>query len=434
MHKKIDRLFLITIIILIIIIANLFAITANNVNAAIVDELRDRITDRNTKIQELEKEINQYQNDLEEVGKEKQTLTSEVKRLDISRQKISTDIKLTQNKIDSTNYQIQKLSLEIDGKKDKIGKNTEVIADTIRVMNEIESESLIEIVLSNDDISGFLNQIETIQQFQSKMRDDVKQLTMLKDDLEDKKTQTEKKKKELANYKSDLFDQKFVLDINRNDKNTLLVITKNKESNYEKLLDEKVEARKTFEKELLDLESQLQIEIDPNKIPPAGKGVLAWPLDSVKITQYFGNTEFARAGGYKGQGHNGVDFRASSGTKVKTALTGTVEAVGDTDKVKGCYSYGKYVLIKHNNGLSTLYAHLSYIKVNKGDTVITGDTVGYSGKTGYSTGPHLHFTVYASQGVQVVRYGDYARGKTNCGNAYIPVAPLNAYLNPLDYL
>ena len=62
-------------------------------------------------------------------------------------------------------------------------------------MNEIESESLIEIVLSNDDISGFLNQIETIQQFQSKMRDDVKQLTMLKDDLEDKKTQTEKRKR-----------------------------------------------------------------------------------------------------------------------------------------------------------------------------------------------------------------------------------------------
>ena len=196
----------------------------------------------------------------------------------------------------------------------------------------------------------------------------------------------QKKEKELANYKSDLFDQKFVLDINRNDKNTLLVITKNKESNYEKLLDEKVEARKTFEKELLDLESQLQIEIDPNKIPPAGKGVLAWPLDSIKITQYFGNTEFARAGGYNGQGHNGVDFRASSGTKVKTALTGTVEAVGNTDAMKGCYSYGKYALVRHNNGLSTLYAHLSYIKVNKGDTVITGDTIGYSGKTGYSTG------------------------------------------------
>lgn len=406
---------------------------AGNVNASVVDELRNRITDRNTKIEELEKEITQYQDDLEEVGKEKQTLTSEVKRLDISRKKISTDIKLTQNKIDSTNFQIEELSFGIDDKEKKIGKNTEVIAETIRTMNEIESESLIEIILSNDGLSGFLNQIETLQQFQSKMRDDVKRLTGLKEDLEDKKGQTQKKKGELADFKGDLSDQKYVLDINRKNKNNVLKITKNKESNYQKLLDEKIEARKEFERELFDLESQLKIEIDITKIAKVGKGVLAWPLDKIKITQYFGNTKFAKSGGYNGSGHNGMDFRASSGTKVKTALTGMVVAVGNTDAVKGCYSYGKYVLVKHNNGLSTLYAHLSFIKVNKGDTVITGDTIGYSGNTGYSTGPHLHFTVYASQGVQIVRYGDY-KAKTNCANAYIPVAPLNAYLNPMDYL
>ena len=411
----------------------IFTLSLQEASASIIDELKERITDRNTKIQELEKEIAKYQDDLEGVGKEKQTLKSEVKTLDISRQKIGANIKLTQNKIDSTNLQIQELSYGIDDKEIKIDKNTEVIAETIRAMNEIESDSLIEIVLSNNNISGFFDQIETLQQFQSKMRDDVRKLTELKDELEDKKNTTEKKKKELANFKSDLSDQKYVLDINRKEKNNILKITENKESNYQKLLDEKIEARKAFEKELLDLESQLQIEIDPNKIPPIGKGVLAWPLEKIKVTQYFGNTKFAKSGGYNGSGHNGVDFRASSGTKVKTALTGIVEAIGDTDKVRGCYSYGKYVLVRHNNGLSTLYAHLSFISVNKGETVITGDTIGYSGNTGYSTGPHLHFGVYASQGVQIVRYGDY-KAKTNCANAYIPVAPLNAYLNPLDYL
>ena len=408
-------------------------LTVNNVDASLVDQLKDRISDRNTKIQELEKEIAQYQDDLEEVGEEKQTLTSEVKTLDISRQKISTDIKLTQNRIDSTNYQIEELSLDIDDKEKNISKNTEVIAETIRTMNEIESDSLIEIVLSNKDLSGFLNQIETLQQFQSKMRDDVKRLTGLKEELVGTKTQTQTKKEELADFKGDLSDQKYVLDINRKDKNTLLSITKNKESNYQNLLDEKVEARKAFERELLDLESQLKIEIDTSKIAKAGKGVLSWPLDKVHITQYFGNTKFAKSGGYNGSGHNGMDFRASQGTKVKAALTGVVTAVGNTDAVSGCYSYGKFLLIKHNNGLTTLYAHMSFISVKKGDTVITGDTVGYSGNTGYSTGPHLHFTVYASQGVQIVRYGDY-KSKTNCADANIPVAPLNAYLNPIDYL
>jgi len=408
-------------------------LTVNNVDASLVDQLKDRISDRNTKIQELEKEIAQYQDDLEEVGEEKQTLTSEVKTLDISRQKISTDIKLTQNRIDSTNYQIEELSLDIDDKEKNISKNTEVIAETIRTMNEIESDSLIEIVLSNKDLSGFLNQIETLQQFQSKMRDDVKRLTGLKEELVGTKTQTQTKKEELADFKGDLSDQKYVLDINRKDKNTLLSITKNKESNYQNLLDEKVEARKAFERELLDLESQLKIEIDTSKIAKAGKGVLSWPLDKVHITQYFGNTKFAKSGGYNGSGHNGMDFRASQGTKVKAALTGVVTAVGNTDAVPGCYSYGKFLLIKHNNGLTTLYAHMSFISVKKGDTVITGDTIGYSGNTGYSTGPHLHFTVYASQGVQIVRYGDY-KSKTNCADANIPVAPLNAYLNPIDYL
>jgi murein DD-endopeptidase MepM/ murein hydrolase activator NlpD len=415
------------------IILILIFVGFSTTHASIVDELKDRISDRNTKIEELEKEIVKYQKDLEVVGEEKQTLNSEVKTLDISRQKIGTDIKLTQNKIDSTNYQIQDLSLDINGKENSISKNTEVIAETIRTMNEIESESLIEIILSNNDLSEFLNQIDTLQQFQSKMRDDIKRLTSLKEDLEDKKGQTEKKKKELANFKGDLSDQKYVLDINRKDKNTLLSITKNKESNYQKLLDEKVEARKAFERELLDLESQLQIEIDTSKIAKAGKGVLAWPLDKVTVTQYFGNTKFAKSGGYNGSGHNGMDFRATTGTKVKAALTGTVVAVGNTDAVKGCYSYGKFVLIKHNNGLSTLYAHLSFASVKKGDTVITSDVIGYSGNTGYSTGPHLHFTVYASQGVQIVRYGDY-KAKTNCADANIPVAPLNAYLNPIDYL
>ena len=422
-----------TVIILILIVVGFYISTANTAHASIVDELKNRISDRNAKIQELEQEIIKYQKDLEAVGEEKQTLENEVKRLDISRQKIGTDIKLTQNRIDSTNDQLQELSLGIDDKKSKINKNTKVIAETIRTMNEIESDTLIEIVLSNDNLSDFLNQVETLQQFQSKMRDDVKRLTELKEDLENTKTQTEKKKKELAKFKNDLSDQKYVLDINRKDKNTVLKITKNKESNYQKLLDEKVEARKAFERELLDLESQLQIEIDTSKIAKAGKGVLAWPLDKVRITQYFGNTKFAKSGGYNGQGHNGIDFGVSSGTKVKSALTGTVQAVGNTDEVKGCYSYGKYVLVRHNNGLSTLYAHLSFISVNKGETVITGDTIGYSGNTGYSTGPHLHFTVYASQGVQIVRYGDY-KSKTNCADAYIPVAPLNAYLNPIDYL
>ncbi|MDO8510173.1 MAG: M23 family metallopeptidase, partial [bacterium] len=173
-------------------------------------------------------------------------------------------------------------------------------------------------------------------------------------------------------------------------------------------------------------------KIDPSSIPGARVGVLAWPLDSVMITQYFGHTDFSRSNStlYNGNGHNGVDFRAAVGTRVLAALEGTVLAVGDTDLVCPGASYGKWVLIEHPNGLSSLYAHLSLIKATQSQNVATGDIVGYSGSTGYSTGPHLHFTVYASQGVKVNTY----KSKV-CGGTYImPVADLRAYLNPLSYL
>ena len=157
---------------------------------------------------------------------------------------------------------------------------------------------------------------------------------------------------------------------------------------------------------------------------------MAWPLKNIIITQYFGDTAFAKSGAYNGKGHNGIDFGASPGTPILSSLSGTVAGTGNTDLVAGCYSYGKWVLINHDNGLSTLYAHLSLIKAEKGQRVSTGDIIGYSGNTGYTTGPHLHFGVYATQGVKIVQYTN----SVNCKNAVIPVADLRAYLNPIQYL
>jgi murein DD-endopeptidase MepM/ murein hydrolase activator NlpD len=107
-----------------------------------------------------------------------------------------------------------------------------------------------------------------------------------------------------------------------------------------------------------------------------------------------------------------------------------VKGTGNTDSQRGCYSYGKWVLIEHPNGLSTLYAHLSVIGVTVGQSVTSGQVIGYSGRTGYATGPHLHFGVYATQGVKVVQF----TSSINCKNVSIPIADPTAYLNPLSYL
>ena len=425
-NRKIQVFFLLTLLLTVIGVVT-------PVSAGIIDTLKSKITGRSDKIKDLEKDISSYQKQLQKIGKEKSSLQREVKTLDITRKKLSTDIRVTENKVSTTSLNIKKLSIEIRKKEEGISASLDVIKATIRRINEIENNSLVEFVLSSDNISDLWKDIDTFQQFQSGMGKKVHELQSMKSLLENDVTDIEGERKNYISLKSKLSDQKKIVDNTRYKRNKILKSTKNKESNYQKQLKEKQRLKIAFEKELLDLEAQLKIAIDPNSLPSVGKGILSWPLDKIRITQYFGNTRFAKSGAYSGKGHNGVDFGAAVGTEVKAALSGMVVETGNTDLIKGCYSYGKWVLIRHNNGLSTIYAHLSLIKVKAGQRVKTGEKLGYSGNSGDTTGPHLHFTVYASQGVKVVRLGDIKK-ITNCGNARIPVAPFNAYLNPMDYL
>lgn len=89
-------------------------------------------------------------------------------------------------------------------------------------------------------------------------------------------------------------------------------------------------------------------------------------------------------------GYNGIDFGGPTGTTVRAAAAGEV-IVSRVGSWNG--GYGNYVVIKHNNGAQTLYAHMSSVSVAAGEYVGQGATIGGIGNTGRSTGPHLHFEV-----------------------------------------
>ncbi len=419
-----------TIYIVIIILFTQFVWVNNYVFAqpATEKEIKERIENRNELIKKLEGEINKHEADLRIVGKEKKTLQRAIKTLDLSRKKISTDISLTKYKIKTTDLTLEEIKTEIVNKEKTVIQNKKAIAKTIRTIYEIESNSPIETILANKNLSETWDQVTTMERFQLVMQEDVKKLTLLKKELETRKKESERQRSKLSTYKKELAGKKKVLDNNRSEKNQLLTITKSKETSYQKLLTTKRAAQKRFEKDLQDLESQLKFTLNPNSIPSVGQGVLGWPLNRLRVTQYFGNTPFARSGGYNGKGHNGVDLRASEGTSVYASLGGTVKAI-NLGSVRYC-QYGKWILIQHNNGLSTLYAHLSVVSVKAGQTVSTGDVIGFSGNTGYSIGPHLHFTTYIADAVVLTKYTCKSNGKV----VTIPIAPYEAYLNPLDYL
>ncbi len=90
----------------------------------------------------------------------------------------------------------------------------------------------------------------------------------------------------------------------------------------------------------------------------------------------------------KNEFHNGLDIACPVGTEVYAAHDGTVLAAGHSP------TYGKYVKLLYSNGFTAVYAHLSGADLSQGETVKRGQVVAYSGNTGRSTSPHLHYSLF----------------------------------------
>jgi murein DD-endopeptidase MepM/ murein hydrolase activator NlpD len=395
--------------------------------SAEVVKLQAEISERNERLKEIDAEIKQYQGELLKVGAEKSTLQRAINTLELERKKTAADIAYTQNRIGSTDLEINKLNLEVNKMQDSIDKNKDAIAEIIRELNASDQDTLLLALLRTENISELWDNIEQLDSVKNAMHTRVQELTTLKADVEEKRADEQDKRNGLVKLKSQYSDQQTLLANNKQEKDQLLKTTKNQEAAYQALLAEKQAAKDKFEQELRGLESKLKFILDPNTIPTNGSQVFAWPIDNVRITQFFGDTEFARTGAYSGRGHNGIDIGVARGSIVRSALAGKVIAI-NTQVAPMC-QYGKWVLVRHANGLTTLYAHLSLVSVESGQEVGTGETVGYSGDTGYATGPHLHFTVYASGAVNFTQY------TCNSGiTLTIPVSAPSGYLNPMNYL
>jgi len=399
-----------------------------------IEKLQSDISAKNVRLSEIEKEIAQYKVSLKEVGAEKSTLQKAINQLTLEHKKVQADISYTENKISATDLEISKLSLEIGSTGDGISKNNEAIKEIMRSMNVSDGESLIEVLLQNNTISDFWNAFEELETIKNKMSEKIITLSLQKDTLEGKKVSSTRKKEDLVDLQSQYKDQQGILTHNTATKSDLLSATKNEEKEYQTILKTRQEARDTLTAEVRDIESQLKFILDPTTIPTTGSTVFRWPVDNPYITQYFGYTKFAlQSGAYKNNMHNGMDLGAPVGTKIYAPLSGTVRMTGNTDLVPGCYSWGKWALIDHPNGLSSLFAHMSQIAVTPGQKLQTSDIVGYVGSTGYSTGPHLHFTVYVTAGVEVKQFNQF-KAVTGCGAALSPFAAVEAYQDPLKFL
>ena len=144
-------------------------------------------------------------------------------------------------------------------------------------------------------------------------------------------------------------------------------------------------------------------DVELNSLPEATAIRLVDSLESYHYP-YVGRIT-SRYGPRKGRAHQGIDLALKTGDPIYATFDGKVrisKAMGD---------YGNLVIIRHNNGLETYYAHLSKREVEAGDWVVAGQQIGLGGSTGRSTGPHLHYEVrYRGQSFDPERLIDFVSG------------------------
>ena len=364
--------------------------------AVSIEELEAQIQARQREIEKLEQQAAVYKQKIQQTKTEEKTLANQIYILENQIEKFRLDIRVTQEQIVSTTLSIQDLQFKIQEREIDIKKNRNNLENIVQTINEYDQQSALEMMLGHESFSDFLNQDQYVRNLEASVNQKVKDLKELKSQMENQKTSQQEKQLALEDLRVTLVENQSSLNSQADEKEYLLNKTKGQEKEYQKVLNELIAKKSAFAKEVQAIEQQIiaaknYLLFVSGEIPPAGTKIFAWPEESPVITQGYGMTAFAKQGAYGGSPHNGVDMSDGYGSKIKSIGPGEVLARGSN---KG---WGNWVAVKHTNGLVSLYAHMkSSAVLATGAKVETGTLLGYEGSTGFSTGSHLHLSLYYS--------------------------------------
>ena len=385
------------------------------------EELKAAIEKKRQEEQVLDTQIKAVQSVLETTAGEKQTLQRELNQITGNVKQLDLGIKQSKIVAEKLTYEIKDTQYTIEESEERIALRKVEISEMLRqVQRKDTSEGPLMAILSGKSLTDAVGEIQALIEFQDKFARDIRELQDYTIELDGHiKTAEEKKRaKELETEKYE--SKKIILDETKKYQQQLLTQTKNKEQIYQNSLAELKKRQDEIDAEIARLEAAARKDINVSALPSSG--ALMMPAQG-KLTQGYGSTPFALRN-YASRRHNGIDIAAPIGTPIYAAADGRVVGVADQDLYCRKGAYGKFVAITHYNGLTTLYAHLSLWKVHEGQEVKQGDLIGYMGNTGFSTGSHLHFTVYAAPTFKI------APAALSCG----PKMPFGGDVNPFDYL
>jgi len=403
------------------------------------EELKKAIEEKSKELSDISVKITQAEQDLKDTESKSKSLQNELKKSDYTINQLNLSIKSSELNIQKLNFEIEALKYDIGDAESQIDIKKLGVTELLRELQKKDSENVLVILLKNKSIAESLDEAKNILDINSCLSTEVSSLQVLNDRLSNKLTDSSTKKTKVILENKNLKNRKIILQNQKTERQSLLAQTKNQEKNYQALITKLEEDQELLSQEINDVEEKLRLSFDPSLLPSKRPGVLAWPAKLKKdggvalITQKYGNTPYSKKL-YSSGFHNGLDLGIPVGTPIFAAETGKVVVVDNNDgNYWQKYQYGQYILIEHSNNLSTLYAHLSVIRVRNGQAIKRGDLIGYSGNSGYSTGPHLHFGVYWGLSIKLLSSAEY-KVLTGKASNFKGLVPVGVTIDPEDYL
>ena len=334
---------------------------------------------------ELDQKINQTQTEIAGVKDKMSTELTQINRLNSQISQYQTELDGLEEQITNLNTEISQKETVIKEKEEQFAERKATLEKRLVALYETGTTSYLDMLLSSKSLSDFISKYYLISELAVCDNDLLDTIEKEKTEIEIEKAALTTKKAEVEQAQATAERKKNTLDLTISEKKVIVNSLSAEEAELQAQLEEFEQDKRAIQLELAKIAAA-----SGNIVPVA-------PSAAGYISPLPGRTRNNITTGYYGyKGHTGVDFACSAGTPIVAVKAGKVVTSKALKRANGTYrSYGEYIVIDHQDGTMTLYAHMlpNSRMVRENEWVTQGQQIGQVGTTGNSTGNHLHFEV-----------------------------------------
>jgi murein DD-endopeptidase MepM/ murein hydrolase activator NlpD len=340
-------------------------------------------TPKTRALKEIEEKANYLKRKIAETKAKEKIAISKLTQIQYKLSNTQKNLRDNKQKLSLTQYDLAQTEDKLTGLKSNYVSLQVEAERRIRQIYQGQRLRILEVLLKTPSLTDFLDTLYYQKLLVAQDRNLLESLSQESKNIEEYKDKLANQKIKIASVVNDIEKQKMQIAREHSVQSGLVRRLRTERGTFE-------QAERQLERESQQLISDInrltgRTVSGGYSLP--GTGVFAYPLRG-RLTSPFG---MRRHPMFKVVSfHSGVDLAAPLGTPIKASDSGKVIFTGWYG------GYGKVVIVDHGKDFSTLYAHLGSTATSAGKTVSQGQVIGYEGRTGYSTGPHLHFEVRKS--------------------------------------